>query len=203
VLGLRGGLFLFSLLTASAQNLTLSVAIHAGKSCGTAIAGVEDTEARLRAAGFTVAKAHSATLLADIDCVPVNARPKSGEYAIQQCLALSEVVPAPTQSRGLAMATTWRQCKSFTCVGRRCDSSMRSGLHNLVDEFAVDLRERSKARATAGPAPAASQPTFGTAEAVTAVQTLNPDNTKAYYVIYILTCIMVLFRWEWCKHGGR
>jgi hypothetical protein len=204
VWAIRCCLFLLSLFSVTAQSLRLSVAVRAGDSCGPAIAGPasqEGIEGQLRDAGFTVAKAHSASLAAETDCTPVNKRPKSGELAVHQCLALSEVVTAPSKSRGLAMATTWRECESYTCTGRACEASMRSGLRKLVDVFAGDFRNRRGV-----PAPAAAISSARPATAVGAMSTdsalapLGPETVRVYYVVYILACIMVLFRWEWCKH---
>ena len=66
-------LFAFSLFPVKAQSLRLAVAVRAGESCGPAIAGPvsqEGIERQLRDAGFTVAKVHSASLAAEIECVP-------------------------------------------------------------------------------------------------------------------------------------
>ncbi len=72
---------------------------------------------------------------------------------------------------------------------------MRSGLGRLVDGFAGDFRDRRGAPA------AISATAIGAMSAESAIPRLGPETRRVYYVVYILACIMVLFRWEWCKHG--
>ena len=182
--------FMLACVSLSARELTLSVASHAAQACETRIAASavqQDMEAQLRDAGFQVAKAHTASLASEIDCVPVTESGKNTGIAVHQCLALSQVVSLPTQARN-TMATTWRQCLAYTCALKGCESTALSGVHQLVTAFIGEVPQLTEAR-PAAPAPSPVRSAF------------DSGATVLYMSFYILACFAVLFRWEWSKHA--
>lgn len=195
------GLLLGSNEIVLAQQSHLSVALQSGPGCGGAIPGTvlqQDTETQLRKAGIAVSRVHTAALNTDFDCVPVKAESRAASLAVHQCLSLSQVVSMPTHSNGMTMATTWRQCESYTCSGRECQGYARTGQRGLVDAFLVEFRERAAKPTQTAPAPA--QP------AAVPLQAGMADAPKpglrftvVFYVAYILMCLAVLARWEWCR----
>src|SRR5205807_7400658 len=87
--GFRVSLFVFAFCSLSAQELMISVGSHVAPGCGPAVAAAavqRDVEAQLRDAGFHLAKAHTASLESEIDCVEVNAGAKTTDIAVHQCL---------------------------------------------------------------------------------------------------------------------
>src|SRR5229473_7220367 len=110
--GFRVGLFIFAFCSLSAQEVMISVGSRVAPGCGSTLAvyalknGIHpsaiqrDVEAQLGLAGFRLAKAHSASLESDIDCVAVGPGARTTGIAVHQCLALSQVVTLPSQARG-------------------------------------------------------------------------------------------------------
>jgi hypothetical protein len=126
--------------------------------------------------------------------------------AVHQCLSLSQVVSVPSHANGMTMATTWRQCESYTCDGKECQGFARTGQRGLVDAFLADYRDGAKAAPTP-PAQAQPAPTvpleagIGGASSGPAEQTWKPvlKFSVVYYIAYIVMCLAVLARWEWCR----
>src|SRR5690349_5155765 len=117
-------LFLFCASMTAAENepapaapIRLAVATKIASTCRDAIAAPpisQDAVAQLESAGVRVSDIHNAELTVDVDCLPL-ARPHGASSAVHQCLGFSEMV-APASNGGRTMlATTWRQCQSYTC----------------------------------------------------------------------------------------
>ena len=199
-----GAGLLFAVAPLSAQEAHLSVASQIGQSCGaafTASALQQEAESQLRQAGIAVSRVHTGMLTTDLACVPLAAESGARSMAVHQCLALSQAVSMPGQVNGVTSATTWRQCRQYTCSIRQCDANARSGQHDLVTAFLAEFREQfTKPAQPASAAPPAQQ--AHPAEAAM-VQIEVPRTTlKASVIIfglYILTCVAVLIRWEWCR----
>src|SRR5260370_17414899 len=124
--------------TAATESLRFSIASHVATTCGSVfspsvIRGYVD--ARLRSAGITVSSVHTSQLAAELDCVARGPRAGDSGIAVQQCLAYSGLVSAPSRKSGVSLANTWRKCQSFVCVSGRCESSMRAGLNTLIHSF--------------------------------------------------------------------
>jgi hypothetical protein len=198
-----------------AASLTLAVSAKAGQGCGKGFpAGrvQQDLEERLRAAGLTVSRVHSATLAMDLDCTPTPAL-GSGALSVHQCLGLSQVVPHASHANGMSLATTWRQCSAYQCSTAKCESALFAAQRGLVDAFTGYLREVKSSRETT--APAVQQPqNAGIAEAPSVpsraeggagmvhatlyvdvpVDPLTPR--VVFFLLYIVTCFAVFARWQ-------
>ncbi len=188
-----------------AGGLILSVTPNVATGCGTAIAGPviqQDAEAQLRASGITVSKLHNAGLAADVDCVPVATAGRTTGTAVHQCLSLSQIVALPGQDRGVTLATTWRKCQSYPCAGRNCEAAIRSGQRNLVDAFLADLRERAAQPTRPQPGAANMSRVPGGAPASAFASALDVALSPAVliYLLYIMTCLAVLGRWQHRRH---
>jgi hypothetical protein len=191
--GVRLGLILIASSRLPAEDLTLAVTARVADSCRTSIAAPvlqEAIEGRLQAAGFPLAKAHNASLTADVDCVPVKSR-----TVIHQCVSLSQAVSLNSEVR-TALATTWRQCQSDTCAAKVCESTAITGARSLVDAFVAEQRAKSarEVKAVAG-----AVATIDRTVATTRASDLN----FFFYAFYIMTCFAVLFRWQWTRYGRQ
>ncbi|MCU1234710.1 MAG: hypothetical protein JWP63_2677 [Candidatus Solibacter sp.] len=193
----RVGLLVLALSRLWAEDLTLFVNGRIGESCRAAIAAPviqEAIETQLRDAGFPLAKARTATLGSEIDCVSVKVeKMASQKVSARQCVSLSQIVSVPSEVR-TALATTWRQCQSYTCAGKGCEPLALAAARNLVGAFIAAQRERSarEMKAVAGAVAAVDR---------TASAPLPPDLKFPYYCLYIMTCMAVLFRWQWVRHA--
>src|SRR5713101_1650995 len=193
--GFRVGLFIFAFCSLSAQELVISVGSRVAQGCGSALAASaiqRDVEAHLGLAGFRLAKAHSASLESDIDCVAVGSRARTTGIAVHQCLALSQLVTLPSQARG-ALATTWRRCQSYTCAHGECGASLLAAERDLVRVFISEFRARPQTETE--PAVARAAPF-----AQRAASSLSLGAKVIYYGFYIVACCALLLRWEWRKH---
>jgi len=175
----------------SGQHLLLSVSAHAAPQCGPAVSSMLDpqgTEARLQTAGFRIAKARNASLVHNVNCVV-----DKKAVAVEQCLALSEFVAAPSQSRGVQVTTKWRECKVHACIGAACGASVTTGLRELESLFITNFQDHKAA--AAAPAPRAPNLPYQPSAAETMTTRV------IFYLSYILICITVMFRWQFFKHA--
>jgi hypothetical protein len=186
----------------AAQEAHVSVAWKISPACGTNFPSAvlqQNLEDQLRAESIAVSRVYTAGLTADISCQSAGMR----SVATQQCLALSQAVPQPSAANGLHLATTWRNCQSYTCSKQNCSEFARATQRTLFGQFISVLRAR-KAQSKVPGAPAAAMsgssdraPTpFVSASVPTSI--LNPG--AIIYMLYILTCMAVLARWQWCRH---
>jgi hypothetical protein len=178
----------------------MAVATKIASTCRDAVAASaisQDAVAQLQSAGVPVSDIHNAELTVDVDCLPL-ARPHGASSAVHQCLGFSEMV-APASNGGRAMlATTWRQCQSYTCSRANCESLLRPGLRTLVDAFLVDSQQRGLSLA-AHAAPAAPLSV-----------SINPIERASqrvggpviFYSLYLLMCFLVLLYWQMRREAG-
>jgi hypothetical protein len=149
----------------------------------------QDVEARLRGAGVAISRVHTATLMTNIDCTPVSALSRT--VAVHACLELSE--RASTAPR--VTATRWKKCQSYACSNATCEARARSELRGLVDAFLVDIPPSDSSIAPAPPVlttagvPAPAPPAFK----------LPLSPAALFYLLYVINCIAVVIRWEFCK----
>jgi hypothetical protein len=185
-----------------AQNTNLALVSQIGTGCDTLrpLALQQDSETRLRASGIATWRLSTSRLTAEFDCTPVAPASRTAKLAIRHCLNLSELAAAPGHANGMTIATTWKQCQSYTCAGRQCAASASTAQVALVDGFLSDYRKR---RAAQTPTP---QPPAGHRDSVASLTPpypgpvsplLNPN--VIFYLLYILLCIAVLARWEWAR----
>jgi len=173
----------------------LSVTSAVGKACGQSLPAAalqQDLEAQLHGAGIATSRVHNAGLSADFECVPVESNAAAGSLAVHQCLSLAQVVSVPATSSGMKLATTWRNCQQYTCRGSSCATFARTGQRSLFDEFLTAYRDLNATR-EAPPSPvqtASIGPTFH-------VEVSRPVYvfSLVFYLVYILTCLMLLVRW--------
>ena len=188
--------------TLSAQHLLLSVQAKAGPQCGPAISSGLDqqgTEARLRAVGFQIAKARSATLYHEVECSV-----ERKTVTVHQCLTLSEFVAAPSQSRAVQLTTRWRECKAYACYGTACAASVSSGLSELEGLFATTFGSRNDATVDPKPTRHEDERASETASSSLIRSIGHIPGPALYYICYILVCITVMFRWSLAgSHANR
>jgi len=184
----------------AAQEARLSAASQIGQGCGTAFSTFalqQDAETQLREAGIAVSRVHTAALATNLDCVPVSG---ARAVAVHQCLGLSQVVSVPGQGSGVTMATTWRQCQQYTCAGKQCEALARGSQRNLLTAFLGDFREQFTKRAPAAPlAPVQASVAPDPGPVYLAIPRPVLKLSAVFYTLYILTCIAVLVRWEFCR----
>ncbi len=197
--GYRVGLLFLAFTHLPAEELTLSVNSHVSPACRTIAAPVlqEAIETQLQGAGFPLAKAHNASLASEVECTPVNPQGKSPRTVLHQCVSVSQAVSLSAEVRA-ALATTWRKCESYTCAARNCEAVALTGARDLVDTFVSEQRERSARELKAV--------TGAVTGAVTTLDraagtTRSSDLTFFYYSFYIMTCVAVLFRWQWYRYA--
>ena len=187
--------------TLSAQEAHVSVTWKISPACGTnfpSAALQQNLEDHLRAESIAVSRVYTAGLTADISCQPAGMR----SVAAQQCLALSQAVPQPSAANGLHLATTWRNCQSYTCSKQNCSEFARATQRTLAGQFISALRAPKAESQVPGPAATPVSPSerasipFVSASVPRSI--LNPG--AIIYMLYILTCMAVLARWQWCRH---
>jgi hypothetical protein len=155
----------------------------------------QGTESRLRAAGFQVARAaRNATVVHEVTCAV-----ERKTVAVQQCLSLSEFVAAPAQSRSVQLVERWRQCKTYACTGGACSDAVSAGLRDLEGLFLANFHTQTGAIVGI----TESTPAAPTAKSPGGRLAGGSPGVSLYYLCYILTCITVLFRWEFRKHSSR
>ncbi len=184
------------------EALTIWAASNVAPSCGDAIpraALQQDVETQLRVAGIAVSRVHTAALTVDVDCVPVIARARTTGQAVHQCLDLSQRVSLPSPARGVTLATTWRKCQSYTCRNGQCEAKVRSGLRSLVDAFLTDIGQSNSASELPAQPIAAKLPAIGSLTVNAPVPKLTLTPVATFYLMYIMTCLAVLVRWEYCR----
>jgi len=175
---------------------TIWVASNFARGCEATIArGVleQDMETQLRGAGVAVSRVHTATLTADVDCVPAIANGRT--VAVHECLELSHRVSSQSSARG-TIATTWQKCQSYRCGKGTCEARARAELHGLVDAFLGEMPKSSPgkdppAQPTAVKPSAADIPISGS--------NLPLSLAAIYYLLYVMTCIAVVIHWEYRK----
>jgi hypothetical protein len=190
----------------TAQQVRLSVTSRIGQGCGNAFPAAamlqQNLEQQLGKASIAVARVNMGGLSADISCEPAASQMPFPVVIAQQCLSLSQVVSEASAANGLHLATTWRTCESYKCGGLKCAEKALTAQMVLVDRFLpafAQLRARHETREPAATRPeppieaSVGIPDLGPAPA----RTLNPR--VVYYGFYILACVAVLVRWEWCR----
>lgn len=190
--GLSVGLFFFAICRLSAVQLSISVGSQVEGGCRSVIDSSsirKAMETQLQDAGYQIGRIHSSRFGSDLDCVPVNSDHVSARTVIHQCLSLTQAVSVPAQARS-TLASTWRQCQSYTCAERACQTAALSTTRQLVEEFIAENRPTVKREAIAAQ-PAIASPIHSP---------VSSDTRSLFYCFYIVACIAVLFRWEWCKY---
>lgn len=191
--------------------LRISVASNVDQGCRNGILAAtmqDNTEARLRAAGIAVSQIHNAQLTVDIDCVAVGHSQRSAA-AIHQCLSLAEVMAASADPGRTALATTWRNCQSYTCSGAACQLSARSRMNVLMDLFLDYFHDRFRKRdATAAVTPnrqsvhptgtpSRSSVSSGRPPEFSDIpKPAGPRGKVIFYSIYMMACFSVLLYWQ-------
>jgi hypothetical protein len=179
-----------------ASPLRVSVASTVSPGCrGLSPAQVtqRNTEAQLRGAGVTVSNVHNARISVDIDCVAVDRESGPASVAVHQCVAFSEVVSAPSNSDKAMLASTWRNCQSYTCGTARCGALIRTGLQGLIDAFLSDWRMR---QANGGrPRPIEQRPQ-GANDLAAFTAARQRVDASLFFSVYILVCLTQLFHWQ-------
>ena len=121
----------------------------------------------------------------DLDCVALEDGIRGGPTAVHQCLALSEVVSASGQYKPI-LASTWRNCQSYTCRGGKCDSQVSAATGVLIGAFLSELRRRTQAEST---------------QFVPVVAYAPPPRRNVvqfiFYTVFMMACLSVLFYWQW------
>ncbi len=184
--------------TIGAQQAQVSVAWKIAPACGAnfAIGPLQqDLEDQLRAESIGVSRVSAAGLVADINCQSFGLR----SVSVQQCFALSQAVPDASAANGLHLATTWRNCQSYVCSKQSCGESARAARRTLTSQVIAALRTAPGQTATAAKETRpAEQTPIPLIPAAIPASVLNPG--AIFYILYILTCIAVLIRWQWCRH---
>jgi hypothetical protein len=186
--------------TLAAQDAHVSVAWKIAPTCGANFPSAilqQDLEDQLRAASIAVSRVHTAGLLADINCQAGGAR----SVPVQQCLSLSQAVSEPSAANGLHLTTTWRNCQSYVCSRQNCGQFGRATQHALIGQFIPAFREL-RAQRKAPDSPPASESRLAEGTSIPVVYAVSEPVLKPsviFYMLYILTCIAVLARWQWCK----
>ncbi len=168
--------------------LRVSVVSSVARSCP-AFATRAEVEERLRTAGFTISDVHNAEMEVELDCVPVAAGTRYATMAVRQCLSLSELVPSPEHRGHSVMATTWRQCQSYTSSRQQYPAALRMRTGSLFKAFLSDFGGRAAPPPPPQPAPVATPD----------IQQPRMDRlTKEriiFYSLYTLVCLSVLLFW--------
>jgi hypothetical protein len=187
--------------TLTAQEASVSVAWKIAPTCGGNFQGAvlqQDLEDALRAASIAVSRIHTAGLVADINCQAGS--PKG--IPVQQCLSLSQAVADPSAANGLHLATTWRNCQSYQCGRQNCGQLARAAQHALVAQFVPAFRALRAENKVPEPSPATeAHVAEGIAMPVVYAAVSKPvlKPSAIFYMVYILLCIAVLARWQWCR----
>jgi hypothetical protein len=189
------------------QDARLSVSSKIGPGCGANIpvaALEQDTTGQLAAASIGISRVHSAGLVTAIDCAPASPQARV-MVTVQHCLEFSQVVSDAAAANGLHLATTWKNCQSYTCGREKCAILARSAQRTLVDQFLPHFRElRTK---TAAPAPATqsqptqSQPPVEAAVGIDDAARQPLDFRVAFFVLYLFACLALMVRWHWRSHS--
>jgi hypothetical protein len=158
----------------------------------------QDLQDQLQVVPIAVSRVHTASLVAAIDC-----QPAAGTIVlVRQCLSLSQAISEPSADNGLHLATTWRNCRSYTCGRQTCGEVAHATQRTLIDQFLPAFRTLSATSETPPPTPAA-QPRSeeGIASAIVYPDASNPILmlNVVFYILYVVICIGVLFRWERCR----
>ena len=194
-------LVILSCTSLAAQDEHVSVAWKIAPICGANFPSDvlrQDLEDQLRAASIVISRIHTAGLVADIDCEAAAAR----SVLVQQCLGLSQAVAEPSAANGLHLSTTWRNCQSYVCSKQNCGWFARGTQHALIDQFILTFRAlRAKSKAPDLLPATESQLAEGTSVPVVYAAIAKPilKPSAVFYMLYILTCIAVLARWQWCR----
>jgi hypothetical protein len=115
------------------------------------------------------------------------------------------VVSVPSHANGMTLDTTWHQCFSYECAQGKCAAPAITAQRGLADAFIAYLRDQPRSRSTAmAETPQAPSPSEGVASAVThaTVNTASKlvlNARPAFFLLYILTCLAVLARWEFTR----
>jgi hypothetical protein len=179
--------------------VAMSVASNIGRGCGDLVPPSvlqQDVEARLRGLGVTISSVHSAQLAVDVDCVGVGPGTRMSGVAVHQCLGLSEVVSVPSNDGRAMLATTWRQCQSYTCAGAKCKPLARTGLQTLIDSCLGDFQERHLARQGGQPPHAAKRAAVATVSSAYPETSPRMVGRVLFYSLYIMVCVSVMVYWQ-------
>ena len=183
----------------NARDASVSVAWNTSAACGTSFSRdvlQQDLKDRLGMASIAVSRVSRASLLTDMDCHPATTRSMS----VQQCLSLSQPVAEPSATNGLHLATTWRSCRSYFCSRQNCGPVARATQRLLLDEFIPAFRTLAAHADPAGQ-PSAPHSTEGIPipilPGVASETVVKPG--AIFYMLYILTCVAVVIRWEWYR----
>jgi hypothetical protein len=182
-----------------AASLRMSVASNVAQGCGgTILPSViqQDAETQLRGLGVTVSNIHNAQLAIDVYCAAVTPGSRSTAMVVQECLGLSELVPAPSKHGRAMFATTWRNCQSFRCGGAKCEPLARSGLHTFINSVLSDFQERNSRNDLPIP-PIRPQPH---ASVIPGEAPQRDVGRSVFYLLYIMTCVTVLVYWQCREH---
>ena len=178
----------------------MSAALQIAPACGANFPSAvlqQDMEDQLRDGSIAVSHVHIAGLATDIGCQAAGARALS----VQQCLSLSQGVFDASAANGQHFATTWRNCQSYTCR-QYCVEIARSTQRTLIRQLIPIIRALiAKSQATV------SHPALELHRAdVAAIRVAYPAASKPmlkpnviFYSLYILTCMALLLRWQWCR----
>jgi hypothetical protein len=180
-----------------AQDTRVSIVWKIAPSCGATFPTAalhQELEDQLRAASIGVSRANSAGLVTAIDCQPTS----TSMVPVQQCLSLSQAVSEPTAANGLHLATTWRNCRAYTCSKQTCGQLAHNAQRALVDQFIPAFRAlstKTEARVQS-PVPQHQDVVAASVAYVAAPEpVLNP--VVVFYMVYILACVSVLLLWQW------
>jgi hypothetical protein len=153
-----------------------------------ALAVRQNFEGQLRAAGINLSDLYNAQISSDLDCMALENDVRSAAIAVHQCLALSEVVSAASREGKPILASTWRDCRSYTCRGGNCDSQVSLATGTLIGSFLSEFQRRTQAEAT---------------QFVTVMRYTPPPKQHVvqflFYTGFIMACLSVLFYWHWRK----
>jgi hypothetical protein len=185
-----------------AARLRMSVASSVAQGCGATISQSviqQDAEAQLRGLGVTVSNIHNAQLAIDAYCAAVTPGSRTTAVVVRECLGFSELVPASPNHRRPMFATTSRNCQSFTCKGAKCEPLVHSGLHTLLTLFLRDLRDRTSRNDLPIPQ---IQPQSEVI-VITGKAPQRVVDHSVFYLLYILTCVTLLFYWRCRRYQYR
>ena len=124
----------------------------------------------------------------DLDCVGLEGGARATAIAVHQCLAFSEVLSTARKDKPI-LASTWRNCRSYTCRGGKCDSEASSAAGALIGAFLNELQHRTQAEATLF---------------VPVIEYIPPPRRNVeqfiFYTVFIMACLSVLVYWQWRRH---
>ena len=186
--------------------LRLSVAANVVHACGATPAPADlqtGSEAQLRDAGVTVSNIYNGRLTFDLDCVPVSGHGANAALAVHECLDFAQVLSANAGVAGRTFATTWRQCRSYTCRGAKCTSSASAGAKALVGEFLTAQATPPAPDSLAQPQPSTTAKLVEQRPRVAAVASAPPPDTShrstaaraAFFSLYVVICCVELLYW--------